>query len=313
MTNESVGTRLKLERERQSLSLRNVEQATNIRVSFLERIEADDGSLPNDPYTKGFIHSYGHFLGLDGFRLAKEFNFNEGNELTEAAARLRPISAPRVIVTPQLFLTLLIAGTLVAVAGYIVYQLSFLATPPNLSIYDPPGDKEIYTSTITVAGKATAGSDVFINDTLIATGDDGAFKSDVAIQPGVNSIRVSAKNRLGKSSEVTRSIIGKIAGTSEIELPGIPIDGVAIKVIASKTINVIAVVDGTNVFNGAMLPGSSRTFRGTEKIEIDTTNAAATSLIITNKNTAAKQFGQVGTADTAKQNLEFTKDTQFAN
>ncbi len=63
----TIGEKLRYEREQQGLSLHDIEQATSIRVRYLQAIEDGNYSiLPGEVYTKGFIRNYAMTLGFDG-------------------------------------------------------------------------------------------------------------------------------------------------------------------------------------------------------------------------------------------------------
>ena len=61
-----VGELLRDERERQGITLRDIEAATSIRIRYLQAIENSDYSaLPGNVYAKGFVRNYAITLGLD--------------------------------------------------------------------------------------------------------------------------------------------------------------------------------------------------------------------------------------------------------
>ena len=61
-----IGDILRQERERQHLTIKDIEQGTSIRGLYLEAIEQGDyETLPGDVYTKGFIRNYANFLKID--------------------------------------------------------------------------------------------------------------------------------------------------------------------------------------------------------------------------------------------------------
>ncbi|MBR4152948.1 MAG: DUF4115 domain-containing protein [Selenomonadaceae bacterium] len=69
-----VGYTLRQERERQNLSIEDIEQGTSIRVLYIEAIENGEyDKLPGTIYTKGFIKNYAKFLGLDADEMVKKF------------------------------------------------------------------------------------------------------------------------------------------------------------------------------------------------------------------------------------------------
>ena len=61
-----LGDILRREREKQNLTVKDVEQETSIRALYIEAIENGDyKSLPGEVYAKGFIRNYAGFLKLD--------------------------------------------------------------------------------------------------------------------------------------------------------------------------------------------------------------------------------------------------------
>ena len=74
MDYSELGAYLKEERERQELSLDDIQQKTKISVSSLEAIEEGRvNDLPHPVYAKGFIKNYAQCLGLNADELAGTF------------------------------------------------------------------------------------------------------------------------------------------------------------------------------------------------------------------------------------------------
>lgn len=69
-----MGERLRSKREEMSLSLKEVENATSIRMTYLQAIE--DGKAQHflsGVYAVGFIRQYANFLGFESEKFLKEF------------------------------------------------------------------------------------------------------------------------------------------------------------------------------------------------------------------------------------------------
>lgn len=63
---ESVGNYLRIQRESQKLSLREVSESTKIKERLLKAIEEDRYELIASPvYVKGFLEAYARCLGID--------------------------------------------------------------------------------------------------------------------------------------------------------------------------------------------------------------------------------------------------------
>ena len=69
-----IGNTLRKEREKQKLSVKDVEQATSIRSVYIDALEKGEyDKLPGEVYAKGFIKNYGNFLNLNGEELVRQF------------------------------------------------------------------------------------------------------------------------------------------------------------------------------------------------------------------------------------------------
>ncbi|HLO15701.1 MAG TPA: RodZ domain-containing protein [Anaerolineales bacterium] len=63
---QTIGQRLKAEREEQRLTLEKVFEATRIRVQYLQALEADDLSvMPSPVQARGYLRNYAEYLGFD--------------------------------------------------------------------------------------------------------------------------------------------------------------------------------------------------------------------------------------------------------
>src|SRR5678815_4982016 len=72
---QTIGQRLKIEREEQRLTLEKVFEATRIRVPYLQALEADDLSvLPSPVQARGYLRNYAEFLGLDFESILEEMH-----------------------------------------------------------------------------------------------------------------------------------------------------------------------------------------------------------------------------------------------
>ncbi|WP_406678481.1 helix-turn-helix domain-containing protein [Moorella sp. ACPs] len=71
---EKVGEVLRSARQAKGLSLREVEEATKIRLRYLEALENGEyNQLPGRVYALGFVRSYARYLGLDVQAVVQQF------------------------------------------------------------------------------------------------------------------------------------------------------------------------------------------------------------------------------------------------
>jgi len=70
---KAVGDFFKQRRKESNLSLKEVENATSIRINYLHSIEEGEvHKLISPVYAQGFVKQYAHFLGIDGDKIIGE-------------------------------------------------------------------------------------------------------------------------------------------------------------------------------------------------------------------------------------------------
>lgn len=68
-----IGETFKQRRQKLNLSLKEIENATSIRMSHLQAIEEGEIHKLNSPvYAQGFVRQYASFLGIDGEKIIRE-------------------------------------------------------------------------------------------------------------------------------------------------------------------------------------------------------------------------------------------------
>lgn len=71
---EEIGRRLRAAREAKGITLEQAEEDTKIRRKYLQALEAGrEVDIPGEVYLKGFLRSYGNYLGLNGTALVDEY------------------------------------------------------------------------------------------------------------------------------------------------------------------------------------------------------------------------------------------------
>ena len=71
---DSLGARLRYERERRQISLPSIAERTKISLGLLQALERDDVSRwPGGIFRKSFVRSYAEAIGLDADEVVREF------------------------------------------------------------------------------------------------------------------------------------------------------------------------------------------------------------------------------------------------
>jgi cytoskeleton protein RodZ len=112
---DGLGATLRKARDRRDVALSDVEAAIKIRARYLLAMENEEwDALPGGSYARGFIRTYATYLGLDGERLAGEFE-PEPEPVAGNGPRARR-RAPRPALTGAVVLALLAAAAAIGLA-----------------------------------------------------------------------------------------------------------------------------------------------------------------------------------------------------
>ena len=128
----SIGEQLAQLRQAKSLTLEDAAAATKIARANLQAIEAMDyDRLPADPFLRGQIILYGHFLGMDGRLAADRFIIERDGDNTPAASALQkslrnhPLTPKKLAepthVSSATLAVILLALIIVSFSGFCLY------------------------------------------------------------------------------------------------------------------------------------------------------------------------------------------------
>lgn len=188
------------------ITIDEVASETKIHRNYIKAIEGSDySSLPHSTQTTGFVRRYARLLGLDEKTAVSKYLLQRGPLPKGRAAGLRQrVKSP--IIGTRLLGWLVFGGILVLVAGYLLWQLSILASPPRLSIESPRDNQPISEPRLEVRGKTSPGVEVHVDGQVIYVDDNGQFTATVILSPGINTVKIDAVNRKQQTTTLERSV-----------------------------------------------------------------------------------------------------------
>lgn len=160
MTLEELGCTLRAEREKRGFSIDAV--ATHLKISsrMIRALEeGDEISLPHAVYVKGFVRSYGIYLGLGDLELNVMVNAIEDEQDEPSAPVYATQSASRGM-TGKIFFVIFLAACLAGVVFYGLYRDTDLfseAPQLNLNVLQPKVSQDIPLVTVPSSPSASAG------------------------------------------------------------------------------------------------------------------------------------------------------------
>jgi hypothetical protein len=271
-----IGSQLRAAREAQGLTLEQAFKGTRIKVSFLEAIEANQFDvLPGPVQARGFVRSYGNFLGLDGEHLASTLDADK-----TGASEVRPLAAA-------------------PAAKPIVTQAptkSVLTPPPQKPATTKPPISIPLKSVTPLPGKPNEPSKRSLKlPTLAVSSGKPASAASPASSGGIPTwvmivgaivlfalgalLIVSALSSTGQSPVPDRlKNVPNTVGETLIpdRVAAVPVsDGpISITVIPGEHVWTRITLDGQTAFEGMLDPSMARDWIAQEEIIVETGNAA---------------------------------------
>ncbi len=208
---KTVGSILKNARVSRGYTLSQVEAATKIREKFLTAIESDDyTTLPSLSYAKGFVKNYSEFLGLDSRTVLAFFRrqaVDPGRSSLLPKGVDVPLNRSFFQLTPGRFVGLLVAFFAFLFLIYLGLQYRTLGLNPTLVIESPETSGIVVSEKkIEVFGRTDPDATVTINGVSVLVREDGKFFDQVNLEPGVNTLTVTATSRFGKTTTAVREV-----------------------------------------------------------------------------------------------------------
>lgn len=202
---KTIGTYLKLAREENNITYKDLSRNTKIRTEFLEAIENETWEkLPELPVLVGFVKS-----------IADEINVNRD----QAVGLLRRDYPPKkILINPKpdvkreirfgqraIFVFLGIIA-MIAMGGYLFSQYKAFTSPPSIVVISPVEGELVSSRKVTVRGTTDTTATVKINGQPAIVDENGNFATDIEVIPETKAIEVHALSRTGKETTVSRTI-----------------------------------------------------------------------------------------------------------
>jgi cytoskeletal protein RodZ len=204
-----LGQRLQHARKLKKVTLEQAAKSLRIREEFLAALESGSyEKLPSSAYAIGFVGNYAEFLGLPKNETVAMFR----REFDEK--RVYPVLPNQFTKTKEFKVKRfhmqqtvgIIAVVVCCIAVYIGFQYRFLFFPPGLDIYEPKDNQTYSSNEITISGKTDPNAIVKINNFVISVDQNGEFSKQIDAFEGKTIVQITAENRFGKKTVVSRHI-----------------------------------------------------------------------------------------------------------
>ena len=321
----TLGERMKKIREERRLSLADVAKGTKIQAKYLQYFEESEYmKLPADVYVRGFLRSYGLYMGLSEANLIKQFEREKGihkniKKIVDEDKFRKPINFSIFVISPKVVVISLI--TLVALGSfvYLYLQVNNFVSTPRLAIIKPADGTVAEGAFMQVLGVAEKDALVTINDQPVLVNEKGEFSQDVGLKNGLNVINVRAKNKFNKETTKSVSVSANLQPTEtqpDQSQAGQSADNSAqqsspIKAevsVAPNSVWLSVEADGNLVYSGVLAPQNVQRFEAKEKISISSGNGQEVFVKINGKD-----LGQLTTSPVPAKDIIFDVNGRVLN
>lgn len=193
---------LKEKRTEKNLTLEEVEKATKIKKKYLEAIEEGKfHSLPSESYARGFVRNYALYLGIPEYKIDPLFRRDYKGKQIDFVPKFRKNQhrfSRRSLFSGR---GLLIMGSVLLVAIFVIFQYSSLFLSPTVDLTIPQNGEVIDGNVIQVKGKTDPAATVTVNGDAVYVGLDGKFSKSLYAFSGDQKIIIEARNRFGKQTK----------------------------------------------------------------------------------------------------------------
>jgi cytoskeletal protein RodZ len=321
----TLGEKLGRLRNEKRININEASRLTRIQVAYLEALEEGKyDKLPAEVYVKGFLKSYGDFLGVDEKALLRLYekekeirnNLERSKNSDVQFKNPKSINISAFVLTPKKMVFALVLIFVFIGVFYLYREVGSFTDNPRLIILSPKSNEEIEGNSTLVEGITDRDAQIFINDQPILVNDDGKFKEIITLQGGVNNINVKSVNKFKKESSESL-VVQSSYNNEEGIVSGESQTGENEKVLLGEEIKIEIRVDpgpvwlsveadDNLVFSGTMLSGAAQIFKAQNKIVVNSGRANATYI-----NFNGKDIGVLGQESGAVRGVTFNKTTKY--
>lgn len=314
----TLGEKLRKLRTDKRIALNEVSRVTKIRVEYLQFLEEGNyNELPADVYVRGFLKSYGDFLGVSEQSLYRLFekekgirkNLEKSKNPKKVDTKIKTLNISAFIFTPKKIVLFFIFVIVAGVFFYLYREAGSLTDTPRLIILSPEANSQIEGNSIFLEGKTDKDARVFVNEQPVIVSDEGKFRENISLQSGINVIHVKAINRFQKETAENVTVqasyeqeaieddrmdesVENFSDRADLVVD----DSLQIEItVEPGPVWVSVEADGNLVFSGTILAGAVQKFNAREKIIIGSGQADATFIKLNGEDKGAlgKEKGAV--------------------
>lgn len=202
----TVGEILRNAREKQNISLTEIEKSIRVRAKFLEAIENNNWSLFSSKiYITGIIKNYSQYLKLDPKKILAFFrrDYEKKEDIrfkTRVASKYLTPETKKFAIIGVIILFLLFFS-------YFGYQIKQFLSPPTLIEISPKISVFKIEDKVRFVGKTEKDAMVIIFNERVYQDKNGIFEYDVPLKNGKNNLVIEITGANGKKIVIRKVFV----------------------------------------------------------------------------------------------------------
>lgn len=208
----NIGSFLKKERKKISLSVEEVSRALKTKKSLIEALENNDfHSWPARVYLRGLIKKYCEFLNIPSKKVLRELDEAYGESVNSLPKSAKQYKITKLrgfcLADAKKWIALIV---FLAIFFYIILRAEDVFGRPRIDIEYPTDNLIITDDEVFVSGSVEGVFKNFsINGQRTNVSEEGSFKEKISLKDGINEITFSAINLFGRQAEKSIKIINQ--------------------------------------------------------------------------------------------------------
>ena len=187
------------------LTFKKVSDLSGIPLKHIEHLSTGEyDRLPPAPYVRGYLNVLGELLQFDPLPIWEHFKTVSAIPSSGSGDRL-PLNrfAPRPLIG-----YVWVGVATVVLLGYLGFRFSKIFGQPVLRVENPHETLATVSSRdFIVRGNLENGDTLLVNGEVTSLGQNGGFEKRITLQPGLNTLQISAKKFLGKEISLIRQVM----------------------------------------------------------------------------------------------------------
>ena len=207
---DTLGESLKMVREEDGLTIAELGRRANVQPKYVAALEAGRyEQTPGPTYVRGFLRSLADVLNLSPDAVVARFDA----EPFPAVPGMPGHQKSAFTLSYRAVRTIGLSAIVLAAMVYFGLQIVHIVAPPPITLTQPVTDVVVTEPQVTLEGATKPEVDVQVNGRAIQVDDQGHFKETVDLQPGINTLVVTARKKRSRAATLTRRVL--------VELPAV--------------------------------------------------------------------------------------------